>query len=203
MILRLGRGFRLCRGHDLTVRYHIQTYWRTIASFFAAALLLALLLPRPAAAGQLDCGDPARPPQRETLHEMRSSLLCLINDARGNHGLTPLSYNLSLRKSATGHSRAMVRYGYFSHWGSGAVSSRVTRAGYGTWSMVGENIGGGPGRRYGSPYGVFREWMGSPEHRANILDPGFRDFGVGVWRGFPYGGGPGAATYTVDFARRG
>ncbi len=134
---------------------------------------------------------------------MRASLLCLINDARRNHGLRPLSFNRSLRNSATGHSRAMVRHRYFSHWGGGVISSRVTRAGYGSWSRVGENIGGGPGRRFGSPYAVFRSWMRSPEHRANILGPGFHDFGVGVWRGFPYGGGRLAATYTVDFARRG
>jgi uncharacterized protein YkwD len=204
MVLRLGRGFRLCRGHELTVRYHGQTYWRLIAAICASALLLVLLLPRPAAAtSDLACGDSGRPPSSETLHQMRTSLLCLINDARRRHAMPPLSFNLSLRTAATGHSRAMVRHRFFSHWGSGAVSSRVTRAGYGAWSMVGENIGGGAGRRFGSPYAVFRDWMGDPEHRANILDGRFRDFGVGVWRGYPYGGGPQAATYTVDFARRG
>jgi uncharacterized protein YkwD len=44
--------------------------------------------------------------------------------------------------------------------------------------------------------------MHSPPHRANILDPGFRDAGVGVARGFPLGGGGAAATYTVDFGAR-
>jgi uncharacterized protein YkwD len=49
---------------------------------------------------------------------------------------------------------------------------------------------------------VFKEWMHSPPHRANILDPGFRDAGVGVARGYPLGGARGSATYTVDFGAR-
>ena len=41
----------------------------------------------------------------------------------------------------------------------------------------------------GSPMAIFVDWMHSPPHRANILDPSFRDAGVGVARGFPMGGG--------------
>jgi uncharacterized protein YkwD len=49
---------------------------------------------------------------------------------------------------------------------------------------------------------VFKDWMHSPPHRANILDPSYRDVGVGVARGYPMGAGAGSATYTVDFGAR-
>ena len=101
----------------------------------------------------------------------------------------------------------MVHHRYFSHYGSGGstLTGRVGRAGYlagAGFYFVGENIGGGPGRRFGSPIQVFRSWMHSPPHRANMLDRKFRDAGVGVARGYPYGGGPNAATYTLDLGVR-
>ena len=86
----------------------------------------------------------------------------------------------------------MVVHRYFAHEGpGGSVDSRISRAGYLSQASafaIGENIGGGRGRRCGSPMAVFEEWMHSPPHRANILDPSFRDAGVGVARGFPLGG---------------
>jgi uncharacterized protein YkwD len=137
------------------------------------------------------------------MHFMRSSVLCLINRVRGHYGQQPLRYNVDLRSSATAHSRDMVAKGYFSHYAPGGSSplARVARTGY-TYgagrAMVGENLGWGIGARNGSPMAVFMSWMRSPEHRANILDPRFRDFGVGVARGAPMGRFGTAGTYTLD-----
>jgi uncharacterized protein YkwD len=137
---------------------------------------------------------------------MRSSELCLINRVRAHYGLRPLAFNSHLRDSATGHSDSMVAHDYFAHEGpGGSIDRRVSRAGYLSRARaftIGENIGGGHGRRYGSPMSVFEGWMHSPPHRANILDPSYRDFGVGVARGFPIGASAGSATYTVDFGAR-
>jgi uncharacterized protein YkwD len=137
---------------------------------------------------------------------MRTSELCLINRVRAHYGLHRLAFNIELRDSASGHSDSMVAHHYFAHEGpGGSVDRRISRAGYlhraGAF-VIGENIGGGPGRRYGSPMAVFQGWMHSPPHRANILDRHYRDVGVGVARGFPMGGAGGAATYTVDFGAR-
>ena len=145
-------------------------------------------------------------PRRSTLHFLRSSMLCLVNRVRDHYGLRSLRFNPELRSSATGHSNDMVADDYFSHYGpqGSTPSGRLARSGYlasvDTY-RIGENIGGGGGRR-GSPLAVFRAWMHSPPHRANILDRGFREFGVGVARGFPHGGGTRAATYTLDLGAR-
>jgi uncharacterized protein YkwD len=47
-----------------------------------------------------------------------------------------------------------------------------------------------------------RMWMHSPPHRANILDPSLRDFGVGIARGDVLNGGSRGATYTLDLGAR-
>lgn len=169
--------------------------------------IASFLLPATgASASRTPCGNSTAAPRQLTLHEMRTSELCLINRVRVHYGLHPLSFNAELRDSATGHSDSMVANRYFAHEGPGGpMNSRITRTGYlhdaGAFS-VGENIGGGRGARYGSPMAVFKEWMHSPPHRANILDPGFRDAGVGVARGYPIGSARGSATYTVDFGAR-
>lgn len=170
------------------------------------ALLVALASATGAAASAAPCGNSTAAPRQLTPHQMQSSELCLINRVRAHYGLHPLAFNTELRDSATGHSDSMVTHHYFAHEGpGGSMDSRVTRAGYlrsaGAFT-IGENIGGGRGRRYGSPMSVFKDWMHSPPHRANILDPGFRDAGVGVARGYPMGGAAGSATYTVDFGAR-
>jgi uncharacterized protein YkwD len=171
-----------------------------------AALLIVLATTTGAAASKAPCGNSTAAPRQLSLHQMQSSELCLINRVRAHYGLHPLAFNSELRDSATGHSDSMVTHHYFAHEGpGGSMDSRITRTGYlhsaGSFS-VGENIGGGRGRRDGSPMAVFKEWMHSPPHRANILDPGFRDAGVGVARGYPMGGSRGSATYTVDFGSR-
>jgi uncharacterized protein YkwD len=153
------------------------------------------------------CDEADQAPRQATLPELRGSMICLINRMRQHDGLDPLDENTSLLRSATGHSIDMVQHRYFSHDGpaGSTVDSRVTRNGYlarfNTY-FIGENIGGGVGKRLGSPLAVFRAWMHSPPHRDNILDPEFHDLGVGIARGYPAGGGPAAATYTLDLGMR-
>jgi uncharacterized protein YkwD len=182
---------------------------RSIKTLCAIALpvLLGLFLPAVSVAG-LHCGRFDLAPDAATEHQMRTSVLCLVNRARENHGLTPLEYNDALRESATVHSRSMVSSGSFSHYGPGdsTMTSRILKAGYlahaGSFRLA-ENIATGWGRAEGSALAIVHAWMHSPEHRRNILDSGLRDFGVGVARGDPFGGGEVAATYTLDFGVRG
>lgn len=175
----------------------------------SVAVVLALAVTAmglvPSAGAATTCGDAGAAPRQLSLHQMRSSVLCLLNRIRVHYELHPLAYNEALRTSASAHSVSMVVHGYFAHEGpGGSMDNRISRAGYlasGGQFVIGEDIGGGGGL-LGSPVAVVRDWMHSPPHRRNILDPHFRDVGVGVARGFPYGGGGRAATYTVDFGAR-
>lgn len=103
----------------------------------------------------------------------------------------------------------MVGGGFFSHYGPNGSTplSRIEHSGYLShvfFYRLAENIAVGGGRAHGSPAAVVRAWMRSPEHRANILERGLRDFAVGVARGDPFGGGRrNAVTYTLDLAARG
>jgi len=141
------------------------------------------------------------------MHQLRTAMLCMVNRMRRHYNLPMLAFSKELRRSATAHSTDMVVHGYFAHDGldGSTLGDRIQNAGYparvNTY-RIGENIGGGFGRRLGSPAAVCRAWMRSPSHRANILSPSFHDFGVGVARGFPGGLGARAATYTLDFGAR-
>jgi uncharacterized protein YkwD len=189
------------------VSSRLQKALKNSKFLFLVALITAILaVGAPAAASaQAPCGNSTAAPRQLNLHEMRSSVLCLLNRIRTHYKLHPLAYNQALKTSASAHSVSMVVHGYFAHEGpGGSMDSRIARAGYlasGGRFVIGEDIGGGGGL-LGSPMAVVRDWMHSPPHRRNILDPHFRDAGVGVARGFPYGGGGRAATYTVDFGAR-
>jgi uncharacterized protein YkwD len=179
-----------------------------LSALFVALSAVGGLPAAPAAtAGASACDQAWSAPRQVPLNELRSSMLCLVNRVRAHYGLQPLEESVPLRRSATGHSNDMVEHRYFSHDGpaGSTVGSRVIKAGYLSQVnsyFIGENIGGGVGRRLGSPLAVFHSWMRSPPHRANILDAEFHDAGVGVARGYPAGGGISAATYTLDLGKR-
>jgi uncharacterized protein YkwD len=160
-----------------------------------------------ATASASPCGESTRPPAQLTAHQLRTSVLCLVNRARERHGIHRLRFNRRLRNSATAHSHLMIASGLFTHGGPGGstVTTRVTRFGYlvhASRYFVAENIGAGVGRANGSPFGMVRLWMHSPPHRANILDPSLRDFGVGIARGDVLTGSSHGVTYTLDFGSR-
>ena len=135
------------------------------------------------------------------------ALLCLVNAERTSRGLRALRTNRLLRRAALAHSRDMVRRRYFAHDSpSGAdVVDRVRRTGFiprsGSWA-IGENLAFGTGP-LGTPASIVRSWMGSPGHRANILQKRFREIGIGTVRGVPVAGAGGGATYTNVFGARG
>jgi uncharacterized protein YkwD len=53
----------------------------------------------------------------------------------------------------------------------------------------------------GSPPAIVQAWLNSPGHRRLVLKRGFRDVGIGVVAGYPFGSAAGA-TYAVVFGRR-
>jgi uncharacterized protein YkwD len=79
----------------------------------------------------------------------------------------------------------MLRRGYFEHKSPDGttVRERSKAAGY-NWRSIGENIAEGQL----SVAEVVDTWMNSPGHRRNLLDPGFRELGVGLALGNGRGG---------------
>lgn len=136
----------------------------------------------------------------------RTAVLCLLNRKRDRDGLPPLRENVRLEEAARAHSRAMIRGGFFSHFGTSppgrTLIDRLRHSDYlpARHARFGENIayGIGPGS---TPASIVRSWMDSTPHRANILAPAFREIGVGIELGSPVARGRGV-TYTTDFGRR-
>jgi len=101
----------------------------------------------------------------------------LVNQERAVAGLPPLKENDALSLAAQAHSQTMADGDFFDHTDPQTGSTpgdRVTSAGY-VWTAVAENIGLG----YDSPEAAVAGWMQSEGHRANILDPEFREIGAG------------------------
>jgi uncharacterized protein YkwD len=120
-----------------------------------------------------------------------AEVLRLVNVERARAGCPAVSSDSRLVAAATSHSADMAANDYFSHTGrnGSTLGSRVTAAGY-RWSSVGENIAKGQP----TPAAVMRAWMDSSGHRANILNCGFRNLGVGL----AYDGR--SPVWTQDFA---
>ena len=77
---------------------------------------------------------------------------------------------------------------------------RVARAGYGRRFAAGENIFYGVFTRP-SPAKVVAAWMASPPHRHQILNPAWREAGIGTLMRPPFGGGGGVTAVGVFGAR--
>ncbi|MER5207238.1 sigma-70 family RNA polymerase sigma factor [Streptomyces sp. NPDC002825] len=111
-------------------------------------------------------------------------VISLVNEERAKAGCGPLTEHPLLTKAAQGHSDDMAARNFFDHTnpdGDGP-GERITAAGY-TWSSYGENIAKGQT----TAAQVMESWMNSPGHRANILNCGFKEIGIGLHTsGGPY-----------------
>lgn len=101
-------------------------------------------------------------------------VLELVNRERAAAGLQPVTYNGVLDTAAEQHATHMSGVGRMAHEGIGDADpgTRIRAAGFrDSW---GENVATGQT----SPEQVVREWMASPEHRRNIMNPDYRQLGV-------------------------
>lgn len=99
-----------------------------------------------------------------------SRLVSLIADARQQRGLPALRVSAELTAVARRHSARMADRGEVHH--NDDLGGEVSG-----WRRIGENVGRGP-----DADAVHDAFMRSSSHRRNILDPGFREVGVGVER---------------------
>ena len=107
----------------------------------------------------------------------KAEVLRIVNQERAKAGCSPLTANSQLANAAQAHSADMAANDYFSHTSRNGdqMADRVDAAGY-RWRSLGENIAKGQQ----TPAAVMQAWMNSSGHRANILNCGFRNIGVGL-----------------------
>jgi uncharacterized protein YkwD len=120
----------------------------------------------------LASGTLLAPPSASAATTREARLLAKVNAARTSHGLAPLRESASLTSYAHAHARQMARRGGLFHTANFNVIC--------CWSAVGENVA------YNRTVTrVHVSLMHSPPHRANILNPAFRQVGIGIVK---YGG---------------
>ncbi|MCC9706871.1 CAP domain-containing protein [Streptomyces sp. MNU76] len=106
-----------------------------------------------------------------------AQVLNLVNAERQKAGCSPVTVDAKLTKAAQDHSQDMAAHQNMSHTGSDGsdMSERLSRVGY-SFRSAGENVAAG----YGTAASVMDGWMNSPGHRANILNCGFKEIGIGL-----------------------
>jgi uncharacterized protein YkwD len=187
-----------------------QTTPTVSVRLLTAALALAalvLLAAAPGTAQAAECKGADNAPSQLKKDRAEHIILCLINRERADHGLGDLRKESAQAKAARKHTKLMVRQRCFSHQcsGEGDLVARVERTNYlpcNCYWGVGENLAYGEGSE-GSPRSLFKAWMNSAPHRANIINGRYEHIGIGIVWGTPTSGSQrGSATYTTTFGYR-
>lgn len=92
-----------------------------------------------------------------------------INRLRASVGAAPLAVDGNMAALAAGHTGDMITAGQLFH------ADRLSTGVSGSWAKLGENVGRGGTREV-----VWRAFVESPTHHANLVDPGFTHVGISV-----------------------
>jgi uncharacterized protein YkwD len=154
--------------------------------YILAALVLLLLTAHIGSAQQIARNFSPRDDQgvrsREVapLPSLERRVFDLVNNERLQAGLPALVWLDRVATVARYHSSNMATNNFFSHIDPQGRRSgkRADQLGVSDWKQIGENIawlsGNDPAER------VVRCWMQSPGHRQNIMDPIYRESGIGL-----------------------
>lgn len=166
-----GCGMHLLNGAEACI---------ATAECSADALTTCLNLIRPPDAMPMD-----PPPNPGGGSPLEDQILTLTNQARArgaNCGgrqyppAPPLTMNAQLRRAAQLHSQDMIARRFFDHNNPSGQTpfDRMRAQGY-AGSYMGENIAAGNDN---AP-ATMNQWMNSPGHCTNIMNPNYRELGVG------------------------
>jgi uncharacterized protein YkwD len=162
-------------GHRHSVRV---TRWLWSASLLGLASVF-LLPTGPVQATSYDASSTTRSAAGTlTAEYFETRLFARTNYRRVARGCRPLRLDPSLILAAQRHSDLMAYQSDLSHRvaGEGDMVARDVAAGYTHWRILAENLAWGQP----TPRAVFRAWVQSPEHRANLDNCRLRDVGFGV-----------------------
>ncbi len=109
-----------------------------------------------------------------------NQLLVATNQDRTAHGLAPLVLNQKLTNAAVANAAYMFKEDYWAHFAPDGTSPWyfINQAGY-NYLYAGQNLA----RGFVDVPSLETAWMNSPEHRANILSPNYKDIGYAVEEG--------------------
>jgi uncharacterized protein YkwD len=173
-----------------------------VATF--ASIFVALILAEPAFGAELTqaAGCSGAGTAGASAAQERASMHCLVNSVRAQHGLSSLREVPALDRSSALRAGAIRRCGDFSHTPCGQPFVQpFVQVGYLRRNgVVAENLAWG-GSTLGAPEATLESWLRSPDHRANLLRPGWRDFGLALVRGTLFGSSA-VSLWVVQFGRR-
>ena len=108
----------------------------------------------------------------------REEVLKLVNLERKKVGVPPLVLNRQLNNAAQNHSDEMALRGKLAQTlpSGGPLERRVKLVGYPAYSAIAQNIAVSSS----SAADTVNGWMSTRRDRANILNPAFKDLGVGL-----------------------
>jgi hypothetical protein len=121
----------------------------------------------------------------DVLAEEQKQIMELTNKIRNEHDRLALADAKKLDLSAQHKADDMAANEYFSHsFNNRNVSYWINNSGY-KYEFAGENLAVG----FATADEVVSAWVNSPSHYANLVDPDFKDVGVGLTSGY-YEGEP-------------
>ena len=114
------------------------------------------------------------PAARSQTTGIAQTLFESANKERESRGLSPFKWSPQLAAAAREHAMRMAAHNTLSHQlpGEPGMVERATQAGA-RFSSLAENVAEGP-----SGESIHKQWMNSPPHRANLLDPQLDSIGV-------------------------
>ncbi len=123
---------------------------------------------------------PAPPPIQvlppANTNQAEQDIFRLTNEQRVQNGVPALAWSEPLAQVARAHSQDMATRNFFAHVNpDGLDPFQRMKIGGISYLAAGENIAGGPTADI-----MMTNWMQSPPHRENILNPSFGHMGVGV-----------------------
>lgn len=109
-----------------------------------------------------------------------AEVIRLTNAQRVAVGLTPLTENQVLSSAALAKGNDMIAKGYWAHFAPDGTSpwTFFTNFGY-KYQYAGENLA----RDFSDVPSAVNAWMNSPTHKENILNPHYKEIGIGVVEG--------------------
>jgi len=146
---------------------------KSTCHIFIFGLALAVV---PPAEAQPQMYSPAQQQGAPGLRAEAEQLYALANRARAQAGAGRLQWDPALAEAALYHCRRMASEGPIAHryGGEPDLAERASQAGA-RFGLIEENVAIGP-----SAEGIHEEWMNSPGHRSNLLNPEVDRVGIAV-----------------------